>query len=280
MTTTIADALHDGANRLDGIADNPRLEARLLLAHALGVTRADLIRDPRRRIDTTAYQALLARRMAHEPIALILGTREFWSLSFEVSAATLIPRPDTETVIEAALAAYAGRSPPARILDLGTGTGCLMLALLHEFPAEVAVGVDLEPSAVALASRNAARLGMAERAIFACADWTNALTGQFDLIVSNPPYVAEPDMTTLMPDVGRYEPRLALAAGADGCDAYRALIPRLRQFLAPDGVAILEFGAGQADIVGALGREHGFEVSLRADLAGIPRAITFSIGKR
>ncbi len=280
MTTTVADALRCGAVRLACVADNPRLEARLLLAHALGVGRNDLIRDPERWIDGAGYHALLARRAAHEPIALILGTREFWSLTFEVSAATLIPRPDTETVVEDAIDAFAGRTPPKRVLDLGTGTGCLLLALLHEFPGAVGVGVDLEPAAVALAKRNAARLGLADRALMVCCDWTNPVSGRFDLIVSNPPYVADPDMAALMPEVGCYEPRLALAAGVDGCDAYRTLIPQLRQFLTPSGVAVLELGAGQADLVGGLAWNHGFQVSLRPDLAGIPRAIRLAADKR
>ena len=280
MTATIAQALRDGAARLGAVAENPRLEARLLLAHALGLTRNDLIREPQRQIDTRAFDSVLARRLNHEPVAHILGTKEFWSLTFEVSPATLIPRPDTETLVEAAIATFTNRPPPARILDLGTGTGCLLLALLHEFPNAIGVGVDLEPAAAALAKRNAARLGLADRALMVSADWTNPLAGQFDLIVSNPPYIAETDIAALMPDVRRYEPQLALAAGPDGYDAYRKLIPRLVQFLAPAGIAILELGAGQSDFVASVGRDYGFHVSLHPDLAGIPRAISLSTGKR
>ncbi len=274
MTATIADALRQGAARLSGITDNPRQEARLLLAHATGLTQNDLIREPAAAVDTAGFDALLARRAAHEPIALILGHREFWSMRFAVSPATLIPRADSETVIEAALAAFAGRTPPRRMLDLGTGTGCLLLALLREYPGAFGVGVDLNPAAAALAQRNARQLGLADRAAFLCGDWTNPLGGCFDLIVSNPPYIADPDMAALMPEVGRYEPRHALAAGPDGYDAYRALLPRLRGALEPDGVAVLELGIGQSDVVAALAWDHGFTASLRPDLAGIARAIS------
>lgn len=273
---TIAEAIRTGAARLATVADNPRLEARLLLAHALSCTQNDLIRDPQRPIDPAAFHALLDRRTRHEPIAHIVGRREFWSLGFEVSAATLIPRPDTETLVEDALDAFTGRAPPARILDLGTGTGCLLLALLHEYPDAFGVGIDLEPAAAALAQRNARQLGLIGRSCFGAANWTDPLSGRFDLVVSNPPYIAEADMDSLMPEVGHYEPRRALAAGADGGDAYRTIIPRLHDSLTPAGLAILELGAGQAEMVSAIARQSGFSASLRPDLAGIPRAVRLS----
>src|ERR1700722_3068612 len=194
MSTTIAQAIRDGAIRLDGVAENPRLEARILLAHALGLARNDLIRDPNRLVDTIVLESLLARRAAREPLALIVGHREFWSLEFQVSPATLIPRPDSETLIEAALAIFAGRPPPRHILDLGTGTGCLLLALLKEFPSAFGIGLDLGADAAALAKANASHLGLAERSSFLAGDWTNPLSGRFDLIVSNPPYIAGPDI--------------------------------------------------------------------------------------
>lgn len=279
-TATIAYLLREGSTQLAAVADNPRLEARLLLAHALGCTQNDLIRDTQQAADAAAYRSLLDRRARHEPIAHIVGRREFWSLGFEVSAATLIPRPDTETLVEDALDAFSGRPPPARILDLGTGTGCLLLALLHEYPAAFGVGVDLEPGAAALAHRNAQQLGLTGRACFVAGDWTNSLSGRFGLIVSNPPYIADGDIDSLMPEVRRYEPRRALAAGRDGGDAYRAIIPRLRDSLLPDGVAVLELGAGQADMVSSIARQSGFGVSLRLDLAGIPRAIRLLAASR
>ncbi|HVZ07468.1 peptide chain release factor N(5)-glutamine methyltransferase [Rhodopila sp.] len=273
---TISQAVREGAERLATVADNPRLDSRLLLAHALGCDRSDLIRDPQRLIDPTVFRHLLARRERAEPIAHIVGRREFWSLSFEVSPATLVPRPDTETLVEDALAAFARRPAPTRILDLGTGTGCLLLALLHEFPDAWGVGVDLEPRASALAQRNSARLGLAARAAFITGDWTAPLAGRFDLIVSNPPYIPTPDMAALMPDVVQYEPRRALAAGPDGGDAYRRVIPALRESLAPNGVAILELGAGQANMVAEIARPDGFCITFRQDLAGIPRVIRLS----
>jgi release factor glutamine methyltransferase len=273
MTTTIARALRDGATRLDGIADNPRLEARILLAHALGATRNDLIRDPGRPIDTTAFEALLNRRTAREPLALIIGRREFWSLDFQVSPATLIPRPDSETLIEAALAAFANRPPPRKIIDLGTGTGCLLLALLTEFPLAFGIGLDLSPDAAALAKGNAARLGLADRSAFLAGNWTNAVSGRFDLIISNPPYIPGPDIETLMPEVAHHEPGTALDGGSDGYDAYRTILPLLPHLLEPTGAAILELGIGQSIYVTDLAREAGFDTLLRLDMAEISRAI-------
>jgi release factor glutamine methyltransferase len=276
MPTMIARAIRDGAIRLDGVAENPRLEARILLAHALGLTRNDLIRDPNRLVDTGVFNTLLARRAAHEPLALIVGHREFWSMSFRVSPSTLIPRPDSETLVEAALAAFANRSSPRKILDLGTGTGCLLLALLKEFPSAFGIGLDLGADAAALARENAAQLGLAQRAAFIAGDWTNPLSGRFDLIVSNPPYIAGADIAALMPEVARHEPRRALDGGSDGYDAYRAILPKLRHHLEPGGTAILELGAGQAYYVVGLAREAGLAASLRLDLASIPRAIVLT----
>jgi len=274
--STVTQAIAEGAVRLEGIADKPRREARLLLAHALGLTQSDLIRDSGRPINTAAYDDLLNRRAGHEPLALIVGRREFWSLSFAVSPATLIPRPDTETLVEAALARFAGRAAPRRILDLGTGTGCLLLALLTEFPSAFGIGLDVAPEAAALARANAARLGLGARAAFAVADWTDSVLGRFDLIVSNPPYIREGDIAGLMPEVAHHEPRRALDGGADGFDAYRAIVPRLAHHLEPDGAAVLELGVGQANYVAGLARNAGLAVSLRLDLAEISRAMVLT----
>ncbi len=244
-----------------------------MLSHALGVAPADLIRDPGKAVDTSALEHLLGRREAREPIALILGRREFWSLDFLVSGATLIPRPESETVIEAALAVFAARPPPVRILDLGTGTGCLLLALLHEFPGAFGVGVDISADAARLAQCNAKRLGLADRSAFACTDWTNGLCGEFDLIVSNPPYVATSEISRLMPEVAVYEPLGALDGGLDGYDAYRLILPRVGERLKAGGAVVLEVGAEQSRVVSDLAREHGFAAASRSDLAGIERAI-------
>lgn len=276
MSSTIARAISDGAVRLDQIADNPRLEARILLAHALGLTQNDLIREPRRTVDRAVFETLLNRRTAREPLALITGHREFWSLDFHVSPATLIPRPDSETLIEAALAAFADHPAPRTIIDLGTGSGCLLLALLKEFPSAFGIGLDLNPEAAALAKRNAVNLGLSDRAAFVVNDWTNSLSGRFDLIVSNPPYIASATIETLMPEVARHEPRTALDGGVDGYDAYRAILPNLTRHLDPNGSAILELGQGQAGHVTGLARAARFASSLRLDLAGIPRAIVLT----
>ncbi|HYZ20794.1 MAG TPA: peptide chain release factor N(5)-glutamine methyltransferase [Rhodopila sp.] len=270
---TVAEALRAGAARLRDVADNPGLEARLLLAHALGATQNDLIRDPGWAIDPAAYNGLLARRQAWEPLAYITGHREFWSLDFLASPATLIPRADSETLVEAAIAAFAGRMPPMRILDLGAGTGCLLLALLHEFPAAFGIGIDITPEAALLARTNSVRLGLGARAGFITGNWTDAVAGCFDLVVSNPPYIAAPEIDRLMPEVAEHEPRGALDGGADGMDAYRTILARMPDILAPDGTAVLELGAGQADLVTEIARGRGFTVSLRLDLARIPRAL-------
>jgi release factor glutamine methyltransferase len=277
VLVTIAEAIRAGAARLDGIADSPRLEARILLSHALGLTRNDLIRDPERRIESAVFEALLTRRLRREPLALIVGRREFWSLDFRVSPATLIPRVDSETLIEAALAIFADRPPPRRILDLGTGTGCLLLALLVEFPLAFGVGLDRAPDAAALAQANARQLGLIDRAAFLVSDWTNPIAGRFDLIVANPPYIRSADIGSLMPEVACHEPRSALDGGADGYDAYRAIIRNMKHSLEPNGVAVLELGQGQARYVRSLALAVGFDTSIRLDLAEIPRAIILTL---
>lgn len=272
-------ALRRGAETLRAAGiDAPRLEARLLLAHALGITREDLLRAAHRPVATDAYDVLIARRAAHEPLALILGRREFWSLDFAVLPATLIPRPESETLIEAALVAFPDRASVRSVLDLGTGTGCLLLAALSEFPAAFGIGVDRVPEAAALAARNAAALGLAGRAAFLAGDWAAALGGTFDLILSNPPYIATEDLAGLMPEVAAHEPSSALDGGADGNDAYRRIIADLPRLLALGGVAIVELGAGQAESVSVLARAAGLRSDPRADLAGIPRALVLRSG--
>jgi release factor glutamine methyltransferase len=252
--------------------ENPRLEARLLLAHALGTTVADLLRHRDAAIDAADLVPLLARRVAREPLALILGTREFWSLNFAVSRDTLIPRPESETVIEAAIEAYRDR-PPSLLLDLGTGTGCLLLAALSEFPSAFGVGVDRSAAAASLAQHNAIALGLAARACFICGNWADALVARFDLVLCNPPYIPTSEINGLMPEVARYEPYAALDGGSDGLAAYRHLLSAVPHLLAPDGVAVLELGAGQANSVSALALKAGLVVEFRNDLAGIVRAI-------
>ncbi len=259
----------------DAGIEEPEREARLLLAHALGCEVDSLIgRDVRAPAE---FPALLARRAAHEPMALILGRREFWSLSFAVSPATLIPRPESETLVESALARFPERARVRRILDLGTGTGCLLLALLSEFPEAFGVGIDRVAAAAALAACNARALGLASRTAFLAGDWAAAVASRFDLVVSNPPYVERAVIPRLMPEVARFEPASALDGGADGLDAYRKIFPDLAPLLAPGGIAILEIGAGAASAVLRLACQTGLDVrELRADLSGIPRAVALT----
>ncbi len=276
---TVAEALRQGARRLAAAGiENPRLESRLLLAHATGRTSEALLRDLTSNAEERDFDTLLARRAAHEPIALILGWREFWSLRFDVSPATLIPRPDSETVVEAALAVEADREAKARVLDLGTGTGCLLLAFLHERPNAFGIGIDLSPGAARLAQRNALALGLAGRSAFLCGDWASPLLAasahaKFDLVLSNPPYIATSELGSLMPDVAVFEPRLALDGGICGLAAYRAIAAALPRLLAPGGAAVLELGSGQFDGVASIARAAGFRAEARRDLSGTARAM-------
>lgn len=257
--------------------DTPQLDARLLVQHALGLDHAGLLIAGEAEVapvERDAVAALAARRLAREPVSRILGRRGFWTLDLAVSPATLDPRPDTETVVEAALDLIGDRQLPWRILDLGTGTGCLLLALLDALPNATGLGIDQSAAALAVATANAARLGFAGRAGFQQGDWTAGLDCAFDLVVSNPPYIPDGDIAGLAPEVRDFDPWAALAGGADGLDAYRAIARGLGDALLPGGLAVLELGAGQADAVSALFTAAGFAVlPPRADLAGIARAL-------
>lgn len=277
----VREALRGGADRLRAAGiENPGREARLLLAHALDEDPTMLL-DGARPVPTETFCALVQRRAAREPLALITGRTGFWSLDLEVSPATLIPRADTESLIEAALVAFPDRSAVRRVLDLGTGTGCLLLAVLTEFPHAVGIGVDLAPEAASLAARNARANGLAARALLLCGCWAEAINGAFDLILANPPYIPTGRIAELMPEVADHEPRRALDGGQDGGDAYRCIIPDLRRLLRPNGAAILEIGVGQVDMVAAIARNSGLSVaSSRADLGGIIRALTLVAGTR
>ncbi len=269
MKTADAVALIAARLKAAGIAD-ARREARILLAASCGTDAAGLLL--REDVAPAAFEPLLARRAAGEPFAYITGKREFWGMEFAVSPATLIPRPDSETLIEAAVAVFPDRGAVRRILDLGTGTGCLLLAALAEFPAAFGVGVDITPAAARLAAGNAAALGLAGQAGFIAGDWAAALNGTFDLILSNPPYIPAGDLASLMPEVQKFEPRAALDGGADGFAAYRAICAVLPGLLGQNGVAVVELGAGQAQVFSALGETLGFDVALRRDLGGHDRA--------
>ncbi len=258
---TLAEALARLSRRLDDAGvDGPMRDARLLAAHALCVDRIALHVDRDRRLSTCEQDALNRlgrRRAAGEPVSRIVGLREFWSLEFELSPATLDPRPDSETIVQAALDRMPERDRPLSILDLGTGSGCLLIALLSERRRSWGVGVDISRDAVATARRNAIRHGVADRAAFLVGDWGQALAGGFDLVVANPPYIARSEVDTLDPEVAQFDPRRALVGGADGLDAYRALAPDLASLLAAGGLAVLEVGAGQAPAVASILADAG-----------------------
>jgi release factor glutamine methyltransferase len=259
-----------------------RREARLLIATALATDLSGVVGFPERRLDAaeaSRLAGLVARRAAREPAARLLGRREFWSLDFAVSPETLVPRPDSESVIEAALAEISDRAAPLRLLDLGTGTGCLLLALLSELPAATGIAVDIATGAAATARDNACALGLDGRAGFLVGSWAAAIAGEFDLIVANPPYIASGAIAALEPEVARYEPRAALDGGPDGLAAYRALAGELPRLLAAGGRAFLELGAGQADAVTAVMEHAGLRRrALRRDLGGVVRCLVLSRG--
>jgi release factor glutamine methyltransferase len=263
-----------------GIVD-ARSEAWLLLAAATGRSRAELIAGvplPLSPAEEQRLEALAARRLAREPMAYILGSREFWSLPFQVGPAVLVPRPESETVVEAALATIADRATPLRILDLGTGSGCLLLALLSELPRASGLGIDRSAAPLGIAATNARRLGLAGRAEFREGDWGRGLAGRFDVIVCNPPYVARADKESLAPEVGAFEPEDALFAGPDGLSAYHVLALDCARLLAKDGVVFLEIGQGQGAAVEGIMRRHGLRlVASRPDLAGIERCLIFRL---
>lgn len=276
--TGLVEALRDTERRLaDAGIESARADSRILISHATGIARDRLVvpGDEALSPDGLARVAqLTARRAAHEPIALITGRREFWSLEFRVSPATLIPRPDSETLIEAALDRCADRMARIRVLDLGTGSGCLLLALLSELPNASGIGVDASADALAVAEANAVALGLADRASFAKDDWGASLSERFDIILANPPYIATSDWTGLDEDVRLFEPQSALLAGEAGLDAYIALLPQVRRLLAPGGLFVGEFGAGQAAVIAEAVRAAGLSVTeIRRDLAGIERCL-------
>ena len=276
MVEQVREALGAAASRLESVSPTARLDAELLMARALGCTREQLLLA---RLDVPVppgFAALVERRMAHEPIAYIIGTRDFWTITLKVGPGVLIPRPDSETLIEAAVAHFADH-PPARILDLGTGPGTLLLAALAQWPEASGTGVERSASARAYAKANSEALGFAARARIIRGNWGAGVTGCFDLILCNPPYVAGSD--PLPAEVVRWEPEEALFAGADGLDAYRALVPQLPLLIADGGAAILEIGHLQARAVAVLGEAAGLSAQLRHDLAGRPRALVLTPGR-
>lgn len=263
----IADVLNAAAARIGG--ETPRLDAEVLLAHHLGLSRGALLLKSHEIVDTGDFDTLVSRRAAGEPVAHITGSREFWSLDLLVTPDVLIPRPDTETLVEVALRLLP--RPPAHILDLGTGSGALLLACLSQWPQATGIGIDASPAAVAVAQANARRTGLADRATLRCGNWGEGLAERFDLILSNPPYIAVDE--PLSDEVRCHEPASALFAGADGLDDYRRILPQLPGLLAPDGLAVLEIGHRQGAAVLALASATGLFATLHPDLAGRDRCV-------
>ena len=276
---TVGAALNAAQARLKSAGvDTPRLDAILLLAEAGGLSE-DLIRSrPETRLSpeaAAAFEALLQRRLRREPVSKIIGRREFWSLEFRTSPDVLDPRADSETLVAGVLAAIPNRNAALRIVDFGTGSGCLLLSLLHELPSATGVGIDVSPPALAVAKENAERFAMSSRCMFRLGSWGKGIEGSFDILISNPPYIESGVVPGLEPEVADFDPLLALDGGADGLDAYRALIPDMARLAVTGAVAALEVGVGQDVAVGRLLAGAGFgEIAVLPDLGGINRVVT------
>ncbi len=268
--TTLRRALVAATERIAGVSDSPRLDAELLAAHALGCSREAMLLA---RLDDPvpeAFDALVERRLAHEPVAYITGSRAFWTIELMVGPGVLVPRADSETLIEAAVAHFAGRAP-RRLLDLGTGPGTLLLAALDEWRDATGLGVDASDVALDYARRNGEALGLGGRATWLQGDWTAGIDGRFDLILANPPYIGTDE--ALPREVAGHEPAGALFAGADGLDDYRRIVPELPRLLAPGGIAAIEIGHTQGDAVMALVRNAGLPARLVRDLGDRARCV-------
>ena len=269
--TSIARALSRATNQIGRVSDTPRLDAELLMAEALHIDRDRLILSPPGRDPPERFWDLVERRKAGEPVAYITGRRAFWNIELHVGPGVLIPRPDSEVLIASAIEHFDGTDGPKRILDLGTGPGTLLLAALDLWPNATGLGVDVSRQALSYAASNARRLGLEARARLSVGDWAKGIKEKFDLILCNPPYVAEG--ADLGPGVREYEPDEALFAGREGLDAYRELAPQLPQLLNPGGLAAVEIGADQADAASELLARDRLVATVANDLAGRPRAV-------
>ena len=258
--------------------DSPRLDARILVAYVLAMEPSDTFSKADESVAASAKkdaEILVQRRLAHEPVSRIVGMREFWGLEFSLAPETLDPRPDTETLVAAALELKPQfADTPIRVLDLGTGTGCILLAILSEWPDARGVGVDISEGAVTAAAANAARLGLAARAEFKTGNWADGITGVFDIVVSNPPYIADGERSQLSAEVAEFDPPAALFGGIDGLSAYRDMLPSARRIIAPGGRLIIEIGSEQAAAVTELLGPAGFKIEAqKKDLAQIVRCL-------
>ena len=276
--TTRAQALAELRRNLNEAGfETAALDARLLLLTALGIPATTLVTHPDTPLTAEESETLASfarRRLAHEPVARIVGIREFWGLPFRLSPETLVPRPDTETVVETVLDLLPDRQAPLRIVDFGTGSGCILVALLHELPQATGLGIDLSPGALATARTNADENGVGGRCHFALSRWADAVSGPFDLIVSNPPYIASGVIPTLDEEVREHDPRLALDGGPDGLEPYRILLSEAGRLLAPGGLLAVEIGYDQAEELRSLAGSHGLEIlRIAHDLSGNPRCV-------
>lgn len=280
MSATLRSALRDATDRLSGISETPRLDAELLMAHAVGLGRSAILLNQSEMAVPDGFWAMLERRIGNEPVAYITGVQAFWDLELAVTPDVLIPRADSETLIEMAVATFSGREDELRILDLGTGSGALLLAALSAFPGATGIGMDTSAPALAVARGNAERLGFGDRCEWLHRDWNDTgwedSLGRFDLVLCNPPYVE--DEADISPMVSDHEPNSALFAGPEGLDDYRILIPKIPALLEPGGCAIFEIGYTQAEAVSNLASSAGLSTEMRHDLAGNPRALRFSLG--
>lgn len=281
MNKVIRAALNEASQTLQSAGiDSAALDARLLMQAVLAYDHAALIAHDRDSLSDTqsvAFKSYISRRSEREPVSHIVGHRDFWKDRFHVSSDVLDPRPDSETLIEAAIEARPDRTDTYHILDLGVGSGCLLLSLLREYPNAHGTGVDISDAALSIAAGNALTLGMSQRVIFYQDNWGKALQNQYDMIMSNPPYIPGDDISGLAPEVRDFEPMGALSGGADGLDAYQALMPEIKRLLKADGVAVVELGAGQRGAVSDIARKTGLQVqSVQSDLAGIERVLVIN----
>ena len=267
----ITRALADAARQLTGTSDTARLDSELLMAEALHIDRDRLILSPPDRQVPPRFWKMVERRQSGEPVAYITGRRAFWNIDLHVGPGVLVPRPDSEVLIASAIEHFEGTNGPERVLDLGTGPGTLLLAALDVWPDATGLGVDVSRGALSYAAANARRLGFESRVKLVQGDWADGLVEKFDLILCNPPYIAEG--AELGPGVAEYEPDEALFGGKEGLDAYRALAPQLPRLLAPGGLAAIEMAPDQAASVGKLLTRDRLKSNVAQDLAGLPRAL-------
>ena len=275
---SVKDVLRNAVLELQGAhIETASMDARMLLQFVLELTREELLLDNEREISPkqlAQYQLLLDKRKNRQPVSQLIGKREFWGMCFKVTQDTLDPRPDSETLIEAILARLPNREVPLKVLDLGTGTGCLLLTVLSQYPNAQGIGVDISLDALNVARENAKKLGLEHRVEFLSSCWGNEVKESYDLVISNPPYIPSSIIPSLAPEVAQWEPKLALDGGEDGMDCYRAIVPQLKTLLAPQGLAVFEIGIGQAKDLQAVVESHAMQVAgSKDDMAYITRCV-------